>query len=290
MKRGIITSNMGNIRNERGNVAKPLSYHDILYYSLYWDKVVIPTNNFIHISPPAGFVEEGLIETDHFRMNGSLHSSQLQEIAHDHLIKSYNQRKDDQEYDWNLFHNIENLNKVNQTDIVEKSIIRFNLGRCLPIPSHYVKPSQIRDFKQNRKDELDALHSVLNDYFIDIIQHSDLSIRRIKADDKTNELKRVLRDYKTVHSEKFKHSKVRDYILDFNLQACGAPSLGIGVDSIIGNGFNLGSYAGVTLGAICYVLGRTKASKIVENKDKLHFVKDAMHKGIILQPMRGKHS
>lgn len=290
MKRGIITSNMGNIRNERGNIAKPLSYHDILYYSLYWDKVVIPTNNFIHVSPPEGFIEEGLIETDYFRLNGSLHSSQLQELAHSHLIRSYNQRKDDQEYDWNLFHNIENLNQANQEDIVEKSTIRFNLGKCLPIPSHYVKPSQITEFKKNRKDELDALHSVLNDYFIDIIQHNDLSIRRIKADDKTKELKRVLTDYKLVHSEKFKHSKVRDYILDFNVQACGAPSLGVGFDSILGNGFGLGSYTGVALGTICYVLGRTKASKIVENKNKLHFIKDAMHKGIILQPVRGKHS
>ena len=73
LKRGIIaTPGIINRLPKGFQMAGSLSLDEMRYYALYWDNVVIPTNNLVHMGLPQeeAFISAGAIERPNVAFNG----------------------------------------------------------------------------------------------------------------------------------------------------------------------------------------------------------------------------
>ena len=74
LKRGLIAApGIINRLPEGFEMKRSLSLDEMRYYALYWDKVVIPSNNLVHIGVPQedAFISAGAIERPNIGFQGS---------------------------------------------------------------------------------------------------------------------------------------------------------------------------------------------------------------------------
>lgn len=217
MKKGIIAAparvsgNGSEFRTERG-----LTQEDLRYFLLYWDKVVIPTNNIIHLSVPEEneLLSTGIVTRPGVPFSGAFNGelmAKAQLIAQTTIAKSL--IENDRDVDW-VLHQIGEEIILPDKESVEKQLIRIDLVNCLPVPSGDVHIPDILEFKERRKDELEYLHKSIDDLYIEVLSSPDPSLKSKQA---VSEFQKSIAMIDQVSKENWKRCSKFDFSAELNL-------------------------------------------------------------------------
>lgn len=202
MERGVVftRSELIKIAGGRGfQTGKSISRLDINYFLLYWDRLVSPTNNILHFGLPCE--EElkrlGKLEVPHFSVGGMEDSFYADFDALSQTRTLDLMRKRHKSTDWRIHSLNEELNFSDSESIV-KQTLRFDLCNLLPVPSMDVNLNEILEFKERRSDELIALHSYIDELYLEVINSGDFELSKARA---FNGFEKALADLEALNSE-----------------------------------------------------------------------------------------
>lgn len=183
MKRGVVASPMGFEVLAGGGFMQTtgLSETDLNYYSLYWDEIIIPgSKEFRYVLPneeeliKLGVITRPLFSTGY---NTDLYPTQFpaqqlrifEEMQRDNLDCLY------------VLHQIGvNLNLPTSKHDDFRNL-QFELFNALPVPSKYVRPEQVLEFKTKHRDALNSLHNYLDELYENVASAPDEPLFKKKA-------------------------------------------------------------------------------------------------------------
>lgn len=287
MKRGIIANNgkLSRLDGQAVSFSGSISNQDMNYYLLYWDKIIMPSNNLFHSSVlnENEIIKTGILERP--QVNFSSWSSKAQDGSYDPFViaQSIVANKlisEDNETDWTI-HQIGDHVIIGNEQQKEFNSIRCELKNCLPVPKD-VNFQEILEFKEKRKDELIALHSTIDNLYLDIIDTSDINFAKRKS---IAELTDAIQNIESSSKEKFNSTSKYNFTTELNINGkdvITAMAGGAAIDFIT---------SGMTIPIVTILGGlastvKIKANKTVsvekaENKLKLNFLASASKKGMI---------
>ena len=204
-----------------------LTAEDIRYFLLYWDKVVIPTTNIIHLALPdeEDFLSTNIVTRPRTTFSGNFNGetmAQAQVVAQTRVANDL--ITNDQTMDWTLHQIGENI-IIPDREAIQKQIIRVELQNCLPVPYGNVPAHEILEFKERRKDQLQELHKHLEDLYLEVLSSPDPSLKTKRI---VTDLKSSISTVDKVTSENWKATKKFNISAELNLNgkdiAAGAAS------------------------------------------------------------------
>lgn len=285
MKRGIVASAQIITPIDNGfRVDRRLNMQEIGFYTLYWDRVVLPTNAFMHVGVDDEdlLVNSGLIERPRVKSLGGISSSQMidfllqaQVDVIEDLIKS------EQDIDW-VMHQIGNELTLPKGVSESRKTLRFKLVNALPVPAGEILIPDIIDFKERRRDELNTLHASIDELYLDVLRSPDQDLASRKA---FAELNKSLGDLSQVTSEKWKRTSQFDFSVNFNLEGgkfASALAAGAAFD-FFNNGFSLpiGTIVAPVVSLLSVKAGYSTSIKATERENKFSYLASAHSEGII---------
>jgi hypothetical protein len=284
MKRGIITSSGKFKRDgEFGINVSTLSQSDVNHYILYWDKIIVPNNNFIKTKIPQEeeLINYGKLEIRRYNvpLSGSIDMFGIEVRTQSQLANEILAEKS--EFDWTF------LQISNEIHIAEKlkkefNSIKVDLLNCLPVPNDDIKIDEVLSFKEKRKDELYQLHSTIDSLYLDILNSPDKDLTARKS---LFELNQSIRNLDSVSKEKFKFLTKYNLTTELNLN-------GKDLITALASGAVFDFYtSGITIPIGTVVAGvaslikvkanRTTSVEKADNKLKLNYLSQASKKRII---------
>ncbi len=192
-----------------------LSKNDIKYFLLYWDKIIIPANNFVYVEIPyeKDLVESNIIERPKITFQGNFSGYEIGKAMLYEESKIVEEKINDKTVDWTI-HQFNNQLILPDNKIIKKRIFKFELMNMLPVPNDNVPIYDIIDFKERRKDEFLALHNTLDDLYFEILKSPDSNLMQLKT---INTLKKIINDIEKVQKEKFKLFTKYDLTAEINI-------------------------------------------------------------------------
>lgn len=203
MERGIITSPFTLNFLGEGNgfhLGKILNSNDVNYILMYWDRMVVPHNNFIgtkfHLEDE--LLELGFLERPRFESSGTNPSKDMLRFCNEVQNIKVRKAKESSKIDW-VLHEIGNSHEK-QVDDNTPFNLRFDLYNALPVPPSTVHAEEILNFKMRRKDELTSLHQLLDEIYKEVITSRDFDFSKTQA---FARLDAALSDINRINKEKW---------------------------------------------------------------------------------------
>lgn len=179
MERGIITVNgkLKRVSVSGVTLNSSLSIQEISYYLLYWDRIVMPTNNIFHmeLDNEKFLIDSGILARP--RVVFPSWSSDLKKgsfnpisVAHAKIANHYLSREDN--IDW-VIHQMGDEIIIDDSQKMEFNSIKFKIMNCLPVPIEKFNYEEILKFKEKRIDELGSLRSSIDDLYLEILKTPD---------------------------------------------------------------------------------------------------------------------
>lgn len=283
MKRGLIAApGIINRLPEGFEMKRSLSLDEMSYYALYWDKVVIPSNNLVHIGVPQedAFISAGAIERPNIGFQGSYGGNQLtdailscQSIVAKELVK-------DRTMDWVIQQfGDECILLDNYSE--ERNTLRIDLAACLPVPTGEVNIHDILEFKEQRKNEFITLHEYLDEFYEEALSSPDQDLASKKA---LSKLAKSIDDLDKVTHERFQKSNKHDLSAELNLYGrdiwIGAAA-GAGLDFASGFTLPIATIAGALMSTVRVTAKTTRTFQPAEKNLKLAYLSDARKNGLL---------
>lgn len=183
---------------------------------MYWDKVVIPTTNLIHLAVPQEeeLLTTGVVTRPRVPFSGTFNGelmARAQLSAQTAVAKDL--IKNDRTVDWAL-HQIGTEIIVPDNESIEKQLIHVDLVNSLPVPNGDVPFPDILEFKERRKDELTQLHNAIDDLYLEILSSPDPNLKSKKA---ISQFKESIETLDKVTKEKWKRTGKFDISAELNL-------------------------------------------------------------------------
>ena len=288
VKQGIILSGTA-INNENGAVAKDLSLHDLMFYSLYWDQVTITqipniectNDNFSH------FQTNGILDFYRNAPPETMHSSEFQRLALESLLACQSIKKQTKGSDWIIYNNVANgFNTIESADLLEQHSIRIEIAQCLPYPSTYVPVDILRRFREDHIEQLDDLHYTKYKLFRTISSFEDKDKRALERQYEIIQFDKALTDYQELFASRFPSYALKPIIGDIKNNR---PQLW-DMAAIIGDmALSGGTLSGaLTVGKTIFNMfsSRQKIHEAKKNCPQFHFLSSAIDNGIILQKLK----
>ena len=147
-----------------------LDEFELRFSLLYWDKLVWPSSNAIHMTSndDAKFLErEGILTRPNYNFNGTLGN-----IIAATQIKAFRDLEANEPGQWTMAMG-ENSLQISMTDFQENEGALIELHRAIPIPAHDVSFHDILEFKERRKPELFALRHHMDQLLAEIYNSTD---------------------------------------------------------------------------------------------------------------------
>lgn len=288
MKRGIIT-NIGRtkrVSDDRVMISGHYNQSDFNYYILYWDKIVLPRNNFISqtIAYEDLLIQLGVLDRPMVQFDSW--SSRKEDGSFDLFVKAQsitasNLLKEKSDYDWNIHQIGEEI--VIDYDLQKSySSLKVGLFNCLPVPIEDINPEILMEFKFRRKDELENLHRSIDELYFTILNSSDIPLQKKITE---SEFKNSLQNLEKISFEHFGKTSKYDFTTELNFNVKDVmqnSSLGYLVDTFThGSSFPIISIL-TGLASIVNVK-LSKSLSLEENKEKLKlsYLANANKEGII---------
>ena len=236
-KKGIIIAPGQIISRHDGSMTfNKLESSDINFLLLYWDKVVISTNNILHLEVPrektlrelmaADFPRAIITEDDYPNDEGRIQENLF--IKAQYKIAEKISQDDHEKFDWSL-------NQIsNSPDLVipeaytkQALLLKMDFMQLLPSPGNLTTYEDVLEFKEKRGDLLNELHSHIEGICMEIMQSPDAAKERTKA---IIEFEKNINDIHKVSFESFGITKKRELSIYLNinhlsLAAAGAAAI-----------------------------------------------------------------
>jgi len=222
--RGIIVNSANIYLHPNGfKISSAIDEIKMKYFILYWDKIVIPANNFFYVQVPyeQELLKTNIIERPKIKLSGSFSGNDLGQTIIKEEINIISDKLKDYKNEW-IIHQFAFPNQkelilpLSNHKLIEKKILKFELLNALPVPKTNVNLFELIDFKIRRKNEFDELHNLIDELYLDIINSGDPHLQTYRSYEK---LKEKLKDIETLQTEKFgKLSKYFDLTIGFNLK------------------------------------------------------------------------
>ncbi|WP_317178885.1 DUF6236 family protein [Lelliottia amnigena] len=203
MERGVVFTSCELISVGNGNgfqTGRWISALELNYLSLYWDKLVSPTNNIIHtrIHNEDELIQCGLLSRPVYRLNHLNVGEDMASFYSGTHAKTIDiLRHSEGNIDWQMYFANEQINL--QPDLARNSeVLRFELTNLLPVPPENVPIHEILEFKERRKPELIALHEYLDEVYFEMIRSGDISLQRARS---LTKLKKAITDINKLNHE-----------------------------------------------------------------------------------------
>lgn len=186
MERGVVFTSRELLSNEDGRgfqTGRAISLEEINYLTLYWDKLVSPTNNFVHLSliNEDELIKCGILTRPRFAITGVMDSANMADFHTRTHVDALNQlRRSEGNVDWRM-HFLNNEVAIHDDKAEKKEVLRFELADLLPVPPKETPLHEILEFKERRKAELLALHGYLDELYFEVIKSGDFDLQRAKA-------------------------------------------------------------------------------------------------------------
>lgn len=288
MKRGIITNpaKMDRTSSQSVSISGSISSSDLNYYLLYWDKIVMPTNNIIHIAINN---EDQLLKTqilERPRIAFSSWSSNTQDGSYDPFviaqsIVANNLISTDKSFDWTI-HQIGDGIAIGNEQKKDFNSIKVELLQSLPVPGEGINFQEILNFKEKRSDELLELHSAIDELYLDILSSPDKDLKTRKV---ISDLKNSIDNLDSVSKEKFNTVSKYNFTTELNLNGkdLGMAIAGGAVFDSYTNGFSvpIGTVVSGLLSIIKIKANRTTSVEKAQDKLKLSYLASANKMQII---------
>jgi len=213
MERGIVVCpTKFEVFKDGFSVSPGLSADDLRYFVLYWDKLAIPTDNFIHVGVQDEdfLVSAGVLERPETQFTGSFYGSDMAIAAIESYAKVAEEKKDDKKTDW-VIHQFSTDLIVPESVKASNQILRLDLFSALPVPSDIIPMSELLEFKSKRLDEFQALHECIDDIYFEILSSPDQSLSSKKC---LSRLESAIRDLETSQKERFSFFKKFDFSIE----------------------------------------------------------------------------
>lgn len=194
---------------------RSISIEEISYYILYWQKVVIPGNNLVYIGVPQeeGLIACGAIERPRINFLGSYQGDMVtnailscQSLVAKELTK-------DRRTDW-VIHQAGNDLCLQAEFLEKKDLLKFDLVNALPVPQEGTPINEILEFKEKRKDELNELHALLDELYLEILKSPD---QDLIAKKEVERLSTLIASLERISGERFKKTRKYDLSVSINL-------------------------------------------------------------------------
>ncbi len=286
MQRGIIGAPGVIVRRGNGLFCeRGLSDEEIRYYIMYWDKVVIPSNNFVNVKLPGekellslGALSRPKIK---FPFDGSYSGKgfanavlSCQSIMAQRLISEINT-------DW-VVHQIGNKLEILPNFSAKNKILQMFLIGALPVPTSEIPIEDILNFKEKRHNELNELHNAIDDLYCDILKNPDQAFATKKA---MARLKESILNLESTTKERFNNFKQYNLEIQFNLSGkdlMQSASYGALIDFLCNPlSAPIATIAGAIVSMIKISVKTNYTFNPAANKDKLGYLSHAKKKNII---------
>lgn len=285
MKRGVIFTPVELVRNPEGTgfrTGKSVTELDINYFLLYWDKLLVPSNNVYRFGVPHEdeLKSLGKLDTPLFRVD-YMNDSIFPDFYAASQLKSLEQMQEkEKNVDWRIHYLNDQIN-LPDNDSTLKQTLRFELCNLLPVPGLNVNLNEILEFKERRSDELVALHSYMDELYFEIIKSGDFELSRAKA---FNGFERALADLNSLNAQvwrspiKFSLSSSLEFDLNQAMAFAAAGAVAMNKEEPL---------TMITTGAIASVLGGffkvsvTMQSVLKSGNKNLAYLSKAKNEGVL---------
>lgn len=215
MERGVVFTACELVKTERNDgfqLGKGISPEEINYLVMYWDRLVSPTNNVIHIgiNNEDDLVKCGILVRPRFMIQGILSGSNVADFQADTYSQALDiLRKEEGQVDWRI-HFLNGQVSLPKQQSEEREVMRFELFNLLPVPTKETPLHEILEFKHRRSAELEALHGYLDELYSEVLASGDFNLQRAKA---LSGLMKSIEDLNSINNQGFKSP------LKFNLSS-----------------------------------------------------------------------
>jgi len=145
--------------------------HELRQATLYWDRVVWPTSNFMHFGgdQDAEYLEQvGFIERPQFNFA----SGEAAQVFAFTQLKAFRDLESRDPGCWALLQGPSSL-MIKDGLAEEGRGLLVELYRAVPVPAEDVPLAEVLEFKERRRDELVAFRSELASFYSDISNSDD---------------------------------------------------------------------------------------------------------------------
>lgn len=288
MKRGIITNSgkTERIDSETVSISGNISQADLNYYILYWDKIVMPTNNIIHQAIPheEHLIKSGILERPIVRFNSW--TSKIENGSYDPFVISQgivaNQLLSQKgDIDWTI-HQIGDEVVVAKDFQKDFQSLKVELLNCLPVPIETLNPDVLLEFKRKRKDELEKLHQSIDELYLEILNSPDIDLQQKIT---KSEFVKAIQNLEKTTKENFLKTSKYDFSTEININVkdiVTSASAGLLIDFYT-HGVNL-PITSILSGLASMVSIKANKTISLENskgKLKLSYIANASKEGLI---------
>lgn len=284
--KGLILSGMGGVSNENGLVAKDLTKEDLMFYGLYWDKIIVTQIPMFHFTNDVieEFRNNDVIEFYSNAPPTSVHSSEMQRLALESLLACQSIKKQSKNSDWIIYNNVAGgFNSIESESLIEQHSIRVEIAKCLPYPSTYVPVETLRKFRDDYQDELDRLHLAKYRLFNKISSQEDIDSKELAKCYELEEFERAIREYEFAFSSKFRFYSMKSLISDIRNNKSELLEVGLATGDLVLGGFNLSGTYNVGKTFFNLFSSKQKIHEAKQNSPEFQFISSAISNGIILQ-------
>lgn len=266
------------------SVSSNLTGEDVRFLSLYWDKIVIPSNNLIHYGIPEekDLIACGLFERPVIRHVGQFYGGEMGEKILEGQCEVARKLFEDKSSDW-VIHQKGSQIVLPENLVKKTNTIRIDLSSTLPVPNADVPICDILEFKERRKDELSQLHEAIDAIYFEVLDSPDEDLAQRKA---IASLKQDIENLNRVATEKFQITRKFDLSAEFSFDgksAAIATAAGAFID-FLATGFTVPIATSVAGAAsLLKVKGQTTKSFVHNGSHKLAFLSEASSEGIVGQ-------
>lgn len=185
-------------------VERSLGKTDLNYFCLYWDELVIPTNSLIHfeLDGESEFIDTGFLKRprlDHRNFPNASKSYDFMISIQEEVAKKLN--KESKSTHW-FMNNIGSDDSEIKGGFSSPSLI-IELSRVLPVPIAGVHAEDILNFKSHRRSELDAVHELINELYIEVKKSANPVLDEAKS---FNRLESAINDLNKSFFERWRES------------------------------------------------------------------------------------
>ncbi|MFB0711459.1 DUF6236 family protein [Buttiauxella noackiae] len=186
MQRGVVFTACELLQSKNGEgfqTGRWITQEEINYFVLYWDRLVSPTNQFIHLSfnGEDELVKCGILSRPRFAINGMLDSKNMPEFHSNTHTQTLNILRGQKSHiDWRMHFLNQNIT-IHPELAQQKEVVRFEIGKLLPVPTATTPLHEILEFKEKRSDELKALHGYLDELYQEVLAAGDFNLQKATA-------------------------------------------------------------------------------------------------------------